>query len=168
MQKKRDADERSGAGLTPKDIVAKFGKAHSGNLAPFMGQADGRGSLFYFRENPRQRLSFYFEKIRNEYQLSGLYSYNLLTSEHAQSQRALKEEDFNHLVLGKEFQNESGASYPEILEQFGLSKYIDMDSGGESGQRLNILYKLENGKQVSLWFTVSPAGDDRLCYKNVR
>lgn len=167
LQKKSDVDERSGSGLTPKDIVKKFGKAQSGNLAPFMNQGDGRMSLFYFREEPRQRLSFYFEKINNEYQLSGIYSYNLSSSQYAQSRTDLKEEDFEHLVLGKEFQNEDGTSYQEILEKFGLSKYIEIDSGGESGQKLNILYKLENGKYVSLWFTVSQAGDYRLYEKHI-
>lgn len=129
LQKKSDVDERSGSGLTPKDIVKKFGKAQSGNLAPFLNQTDGRMSLFYSREEPRQRLSFYFEKINNEYQLSGIYSYNLASSQHAQSRTDLKEEDFEHLVLGKEFQNEDGTSYQEILEKFGLSKYIKIDSG---------------------------------------
>ena len=167
LQKKSDVDERSGSGLTPKDIVKKFGKAQSGNLAPFMNQGDGRMSLFYFREEPRQRLSFYFEKINNEYQLSGIYSYNLASSQYAQSRTDLKEEDFEHLVLGKEFQNEDGTSYQEILEKFGLSKYIEVDSGGESGQKLNVLYKLENGKYVSLWFTVSQAGDYLLYEKHI-
>ena len=129
LQKKSDVDERSGSGLTPKDIVKKFGKAQSGNLAPFLNQTAGRMSLFYSREEPRQRLSFYFEKINNEYQLSGIYSYNLASSQHAQSRTDLKEENFEHLVLGKEFQNEDGTSYQEILEKFGLSKYIKIDSG---------------------------------------
>ena len=129
LQKKSDVDERSGSGPTPKDIVKKFGKAQSGNLAPFLNQTDGRMSLFYSREEPRQRLSFYFEKINNEYQLSGIYSYNLASSQHAQSRTDLKEENFEHLVLGKEFQNEDGTSYQEILEKFGLSKYIKIDSG---------------------------------------
>ena len=167
LQKKSDVDERSGSGLTPKDIVKKFGKAESGNLAPFLNQTDGRMSLFYSREEPRQRLSFYFEKINNEYQLSGIYSYNLASSQHAQSRTDLKEEDFEHLILGKEFQNEDGTSYQEILEKFGLSKYIEIDSGGESGQKLNVLYKLENGKYVSLWFTVSQSGDYRLYEKHI-
>ena len=167
LQKKSDVDERSGSGLTPKDIVKKFGKAQSGNLAPFLNQTDGRMSLFYSREEPRQRLSFYFEKINNEYQLSGIYSYNLASSQYAQSRTDLKEEDFEHLVLGKEFQNEDGTSYQEILEKFGLSKYIEVDSGGESGQKLNVLYKLENGKYVSLWFTVSQAGDYLLYEKHI-
>ena len=65
LQKKSDVDERSGSGLTPKDIVKKFGKAQSGNLAPFLNQTDGRMSLFYSREEPRQRLSFYFEYIND-------------------------------------------------------------------------------------------------------
>ena len=167
LQKKSDVDERSGSGLTPKDIVKKFGKAQSGNLAPFLNQTDGRMSLFYSREEPRQRLSFYFEKINNEYQLSGIYSYNLASSQYVQSRTDLKEEDFEHLVLGKEFQNEDGTSYQEILEKFGLSKYIEIDSGGESGQKLNVLYKLENGKYVSLWFTVSQAGDYLLYEKHI-
>ena len=167
LQKKSDVDERSGSGLTPKDIVKKFGKAQSGNLAPFLNQTDGRMSLFYSREEPRQRLSFYFEKINNEYQLSGIYSYNLASSQYAQSRTDLKEEDFEHLVLGKEFQNEDGTSYQEILEKFGLSKYIEIDSGGESGQKLNVLYKLEDGKYVSLWFTVSQAGDYLLYEKHI-
>ncbi|MCC3173756.1 hypothetical protein K4I03_1895 [Streptococcus sanguinis] len=167
LQKKSDVDERSGSGLTPKDIVKKFGKAQSGNLAPFLNQTDGRMSLFYSREEPRQRLSFYFEKINNEYQLSGIYSYNLASSQHVQSRTDLKEEDFEHLVLGKEFQNEDGTSYQEILEKFGLSKYIEIDSGGESGQKLNVLYKLKDGKYVSLWFTVSQAGDYLLYEKHI-
>ena len=167
LQKKSDVDERSGSGLTPKDIVKKFGKAQSGNLAPFLNQTDGRMSLFYSREKPRQRLSFYFEKINNEYQLSGIYSYNLASSQHTQSRTDLKEEDFEHLVLGKEFQNEDGTSYQEILEKFGLSKYIEIDSGSESGQKLNVLYKLEDGKYVSLWFTVSQAGDYLLYEKHI-
>lgn len=167
LQKKSDVDERSGSGLTPKDIVKKFGKAQSGNLAPFLNQTDGRLSLFYSREEPRQRLSFYFEKINNEYQLSGIYSYNLASSQHVQSRTDLKEEDFEHLVLGKEFQNEDGTSYQEILEKFGLSKYIEIDSGGESGQKLNVLYKLKDGKYVSLWFTVSQAGDYLLYEKHI-
>ena len=167
LQKKSDVDERSGSGLTPKDIVKKFGKAQSGNLAPFLNQTDGRMSLFYSREEPRQRLSFYFEKINNEYQLSGIYSYNLASSQYAQSRTDLKEEDFEHLVLGREFHNEDGTSYQEILEKFGLSKYIEIDSGGESGQKLNVLYKLENGKYVSLWFTVSQSGDYLLYEKHI-
>ena len=108
-----------------------------------------------------------FEKINNEYQLSGIYSYNLASSQHAQSRTDLKEEDFEHLLLGREFHNEDGTSYQEILEKFGLSKYIEIDSGGESGQKLNILYKLENGKYVSLWFTVSQSGDYLLYEKHI-
>ena len=63
--------------------------------------------------------------------------------------------------------NDVKAVYSKLLLLPGLSKYIEIDSGGESGQKLNVLYKLEDGKYVSLWFTVSQAGDYLLYEKHI-